>query len=181
MAAIRSARLLLGDCGAWPAVQGEDFNGSDWRARMKPPRAGLRAAVLLLALLVFLPAGALQAIAASGGAAQAGAAALPGVPASNANSGEDPGASPGKPLLGGVLEWGEDDAAGFAGRLQAAPSVLGSLCGDRGAALRDGPTAVPVPHHPHLTLSHFLSPVSGRSLTCRAGTHPDKWSSSPED
>lgn len=104
---------------------GEDFNGSDWRARMKQPGAVLRATVLLLALLVFLPAGAGQAVGANGTVAQTGAAALPGVPASNTNGGEDLGASPGKPLFGSVLEWGEDDAAGFAGRLQAAPSVLG--------------------------------------------------------
>lgn len=31
----------------------------------------------------------------------------------------------GKPLLGAVLEWGEDTAAGFAGRLGAAPALLG--------------------------------------------------------
>jgi hypothetical protein len=35
------------------------------------------------------------------------------------------GASPGKPLLGAVLEWGEDDAVGFSERLQATPAVLG--------------------------------------------------------
>ena len=48
-----------------------------------------------------------------------------GIPASTVNGGEGLGASPGKPLLGGVLEWGEDEAAGFAGRLQATPAVLG--------------------------------------------------------
>lgn len=31
----------------------------------------------------------------------------------------------GRPLLGAVLEWGEDTAAGFAGRLGAAPAILG--------------------------------------------------------
>ena len=98
---------------------------------MTPPRAILRTALLLLVLLVFLPAGAAQAAVAGGSgglplaARETGPTALPGIPASNINGGEDLGASLGKPLLGGVLEWGEDDAAGFAGRLQARPSVLG--------------------------------------------------------
>ncbi|MEK0156249.1 OpgC domain-containing protein [Arthrobacter oryzae] len=82
---------------------------------MNPLKASLRAMLLLLALLLFLPAGAAQAAVTAQGA----------VPASNINSGEDLGASPGKPLLGSVLEWGEDDAAGFADRLQASPAVLG--------------------------------------------------------
>ena len=77
--------------------------------------AALRATLLLLTLLLFLPAGA----------AQAAVTARAGIPASTVNGGEDLGASLGEPLLGGVLEWGEDDAAGFAGRLQATPAVLG--------------------------------------------------------
>ena len=82
---------------------------------MNPLKASLRAMLLLLALQLFLPAGAAQAAVTAQGA----------VPASNINSGEDLGASPGKPLLGSVLEWGEDDAVGFADRLQATPAVLG--------------------------------------------------------
>ncbi|WP_104174384.1 OpgC domain-containing protein [Arthrobacter sp. Y81] len=82
---------------------------------MDLPRATRRAILLLLTLLLFLPAGA----------AQAAVTARAGIPASTVNGGEGLGASPGKPLLGGVLEWGEDDAAGFAGRLQATPAVLG--------------------------------------------------------
>lgn len=35
------------------------------------------------------------------------------------------GSGAGRPLLGGVLEWGADDAAGFAERLKATPAVLG--------------------------------------------------------
>jgi hypothetical protein len=88
---------------------------------MNPPKAFCRTALLVLALVLFLPAGAAQAAV----AAQAGAAAQAALPASNINGGEDLGSSSGKPLLGGVLEWGEDDAAGFAGRLQATPAVLG--------------------------------------------------------
>jgi hypothetical protein len=49
------------------------------------------------------------------------AAVLPGGPASAA----EPLADDGKPLLGAVLEWGEDTAAGFAERLGAQPAVLG--------------------------------------------------------
>ena len=79
--------------------------------------AALRATLLLLTLLLFLPAGA----------AQAAVTARAGIPASTVNGGEDLGASLGKPLLGGVLEWGEDDAAGFAGRLQATPGGLGTM------------------------------------------------------
>lgn len=82
---------------------------------MNLPRAALRATLLLLTLLLFVPTGA----------AQAAVTSRAGIPASTVNSGEDLGASPGRPLLGGVLEWGEDDAAGFAGRLQATPAVLG--------------------------------------------------------
>ena len=82
---------------------------------MNPLKASLRAMLLLLALQLFLPAGAAQAAVTAQGAVQA----------SNINSGEDLGASPGKPLLGSVLEWGEDDAVGFADRLQATPAVLG--------------------------------------------------------
>lgn len=33
--------------------------------------------------------------------------------------------SPGHPLLGAVLEWGEDDAVGFSERLRASPAILG--------------------------------------------------------
>jgi hypothetical protein len=85
----------------------------------------------LLALVLFLPAGAAQAAGAAAFSAQpaitapAGLTAPAGVPASNTAAGEDLGAAPGKPLLGAVLEWGEDDAAGFAARLQATPAVLG--------------------------------------------------------
>lgn len=83
---------------------------------MDPIKALLRAVLLFLALVLFLPAGAAQAAGAAQGA----------VPPSTINSGEDLlGGSSGKPLLGGVLEWGEDDAAGFADRLQATPAVLG--------------------------------------------------------
>jgi hypothetical protein len=32
---------------------------------------------------------------------------------------------PGHPMLGAVLEWGEDDAVGFSGRLGATPAILG--------------------------------------------------------
>ena len=94
---------------------------------MSPLKAFVRASLLLLALVLFMPAGAAQAAVAApaGIAAPAGVAALAGVPASNTAAGEDLGAAPGKPLLGAVLEWGEDDAAGFAARLQAAPAVLG--------------------------------------------------------
>lgn len=49
------------------------------------------------------------------------AAALPNGPARAA----EPLADEGKPLLGAVLEWGEDTAAGFAERLGASPAVLG--------------------------------------------------------
>ncbi|MDR6506848.1 OpgC domain-containing protein [Arthrobacter oryzae] len=75
----------------------------------------LRAILLLLALVLFMPAGA----------AQAAVTARAGLPASTIIGAEDLGAAPGEPLLGGVLEWGEDDAAGFAGRLQATPAILG--------------------------------------------------------
>ncbi|WP_326942853.1 OpgC domain-containing protein [Arthrobacter sp. SPG23] len=98
---------------------------------MNPHKTTLRVAVLLLALVLFLPAGTVQAAV----AAPAGVAAQAAVPASNLNSGEDLGASSGKPLLGGVLEWGEDDAAGFAARLQATPAVLGH---DVSFPLKDG-------------------------------------------
>ncbi|MEO5318651.1 OpgC domain-containing protein [Arthrobacter sp. CC3] len=98
---------------------------------MSPLRAFLRTSLLLLALVLFLPAGAAQAAGAAAFSAQpaittpAGLTAPAGVPASNTAAGEDLGAAPGKPLLGAVLEWGEDDAAGFAARLQATPAVLG--------------------------------------------------------
>lgn len=49
------------------------------------------------------------------------AAALPAGPARAA----EPVTEEGKPLLGVVLEWGEDTAAGFAERLGASPAVLG--------------------------------------------------------
>lgn len=49
------------------------------------------------------------------------AAALPAGPARAA----EPVAEEGKPLLGVVLEWGEDTAAGFAERLGASPAVFG--------------------------------------------------------
>ncbi len=61
----------------------------------------LHAALLAVLLVVFslLPAGA--------------------VPAA------EPEPAKGKPLLGAVLEWGEDSAQGFAGRLGATPALLG--------------------------------------------------------
>jgi hypothetical protein len=87
---------------------------------MNPLKVLLRALMLVLALVLLLPVGA----------AQAAVTAQVAVPPSNItpssiNSGEDLGASAGKPLLGSVLEWGADDATGFADRLQATPAVLG--------------------------------------------------------
>ena len=50
-------------------------------------------------------------------------------PAAAAVASEDDGDSlatrPGQPLLGAVLEWGEDDAVGFSERLGATPAILG--------------------------------------------------------
>ena len=45
----------------------------------------------------------------------------------------------------------------------------GGLRGDRGAAVGHGPDQVPVPHHPHLTLSHRERPGSGRGCASEAG------------
>ncbi|RAX45324.1 OpgC domain-containing protein [Arthrobacter sp. AQ5-06] len=66
-------------------------------ARLHPLPAALLAALLLL--LTVMPAGTARA-----------AAPAPGE---------------GKPLLGAVLEWGEDSAQGFAERLGASPALLG--------------------------------------------------------
>lgn len=41
------------------------------------------------------------------------------------HDGDSLATSPGEPLLGAVLEWGEDDAVGFSERLGATPAVLG--------------------------------------------------------
>ena len=49
------------------------------------------------------------------------AAVLPAGPARAA----EPAPDAGKPMLGVVLEWGEDTAAGFAERLGASPAVFG--------------------------------------------------------
>ena len=67
------------------------------RPRQRSVGAFLAAVVILLALMA--PAGAAHA-----------ASAVP---------------DQGKPWLGAVLEWGEDTAAGFSGRLGASPAVFG--------------------------------------------------------
>ncbi|WP_411374640.1 OpgC domain-containing protein [Arthrobacter sp. MPF02] len=76
------------------------------RHRTSPPRVPrLRALASFLAALFI----ALLAVALSAGAARAA----------------EPVTDEGKPLLGAVLEWGEDTAAGFAERLGASPAVFG--------------------------------------------------------
>lgn len=119
-------------------------------------RLPLRKAVhvfLMMLLLVVVPAGVASAAAATPAGAQGDAAA------------DSEG-----PLLGAVLEWGEDSAAGFSERLKAVPAIFGHeitfpvqesehvhiramwwswrCCGSWSGP---GPDPLPLAHHPHLT------------------------------